>query len=86
MAKMVRTNVVIDEALIGKVMSVFGIETKREAVDFALHAVIGEEQRPITDPWKAVLELEGLWADRSEEELRAIYGDEMPDRGETETG
>ena len=76
---MVRTNVVIDEALLDKVMGLFGLKTKREAVDFALHAVLGEEDRPITDPWKAALELEGTWADRSEQELRDIYGDEFPD-------
>jgi hypothetical protein len=57
-----------------------GMDTKREAVDFALHAVLGDEDRPITDPWKAALELEGIWADRSEEELRAIYGHKIPDK------
>ena len=31
---------------------------------------------------KAALELEGAWADRPEEELRAIYGDEFPDSDE----
>lgn len=79
---MVRTNVVIDQQLLDKVMSTFGLDTKREAVDFALHAVLGEARAPVTDPWKAALELKGTWADRSEAELREIYGDEFPDSDE----
>jgi len=82
MARMVRTNVVIDEDLLDKVMNVFGLDSKRAAVDFALHAVLGEERTPVTDPWKAALELVGSWADRPEGELREIYGDEFPDSDE----
>ncbi len=80
MGRMVRTNIVLDEELVGKVMETFGLKSKRKAIDFALHAVLGEtEGEPITDPWAAALELMGMWADRSEEEIREIYGDEMPD-------
>jgi len=80
MTSMVRTNVVIDEELIDEVMDRFGIGTKREAVDFALHAVLGEEapEEIITDPWKSALELEGIWADMTDEEAREIWGDEVP--------
>ncbi len=77
---MTRTNIVLDDELVGKVMDTFGLKSKRKAIDFALHAVLGEAEEPISDPWAAALELEGMWADRSEAELREIYGDEMPDK------
>ena len=76
---MVRTNVVIDESLVKQVMARFGLETRRSAIDFALHAVLGHEEAPMTDPWKAALELEGMWADMTDEEAREIWGDEVPD-------
>jgi Arc/MetJ family transcription regulator len=76
---MVRTNVVIDESLVKQVMARFGLETRRSAIDFALHAVLGQDEAPITDPWKAALELEGMWADMTDEEAREIWGDEVPD-------
>lgn len=76
---MVRTNVVIDESLVTQVMDRFGLETRRSAIDFALHAVLGHEAAPITDPWKAALELEGMWTDMTDEEAREIWGDEVPD-------
>jgi Arc/MetJ family transcription regulator len=79
MARMVRTNVVLDEDLVERVMRTFGLESRRSAIDFALHAVLGEPEERITDPWKAALELEGLWADMTDEEARAIWGDEVPD-------
>jgi Arc/MetJ family transcription regulator len=76
---MVRTNVVIDESLVTQVMARYGLESRRSAIDFALHAVLGHEEAPITDPWKAALELEGMWADMTDEEAREIWGDEVPD-------
>jgi Arc/MetJ family transcription regulator len=79
MGRMVRTNVVIDEELVERVMDHFGITTRRAAIDFALHAVLGQAEAPITDPWKAALELEGMWADMTDEEAREIWGDEVPD-------
>jgi len=36
---MARTNIDIDEELVGRVMRRHGLHTKREAVDFALRAV-----------------------------------------------
>ena len=77
---MVRTNVVIDERLIRKVMSLYGLETKREAVDFALHAVLEGGGRASPDPWAGALELDGFWADRPKEELKSIYDDDLPER------
>ena len=76
---MVRTNVVIDENLVQEVKRRFGLKSKREAIDFALHAVLNEDDEIITDPWKAALELEGLWADMTDEEASEIWGDEVPD-------
>jgi len=71
--------VVLDEELVGRVMERFDLPSKRAAIDFALHAVLGEGTgEPTTDPWKAALELEGLWADMTDEEARAIWGDEAP--------
>jgi Arc/MetJ family transcription regulator len=40
-----RTNVVIDEDLIHRVMKVYGLRTKREAIDFALRALVGDLDR-----------------------------------------
>ena len=40
-ACMARTNIDIDDALIGEVMKRFDLTTKREAVDFALRRLVG---------------------------------------------
>lgn len=79
MGRMVRTNIVIDDQLVTEVMETYSIESKRAAVDFALHAVLSKEEEPITDPWKAALELEGMWSDMTDDEARDIWGDEVPD-------
>lgn len=42
MGPMGRTNVVVDDELIGRVMDIFGFETKREAIDYALRQLVGE--------------------------------------------
>lgn len=70
MSKMTRTNIVIDEELIRRVMDLFNLPSKREAVDFSLRRTAGVE-----DPWKAAAELEGIWADRKPEEFRDTDGD-----------
>ncbi len=79
MSRMVRTNVVIDEEVLDRVMDRFGLPTKRAAVDFALHAVLGEETESNSDPWRAALELRGMWADMTDDEAREIWGGEVPD-------
>ena len=38
---MARTNVVVDDELIARVMRLYGFRTKREAIDFALRAAAG---------------------------------------------
>lgn len=40
-----RTNVVVDDALIDRVMRLYGLPTKRAAIDFALRAVAGTRTR-----------------------------------------
>ena len=81
MGRMVRTNIVLDEDLVREVMSLYGLESKRSAVDYALRRLLGKEER-FEDPWKAALELEGMWADMTDEEARAIWGEEVPDTDE----
>jgi Arc/MetJ family transcription regulator len=52
-----RTNVVVDDDLIERVMRQYGLRTKRAAIEFALRAVAGRSDR------RAILELEGAgWA------------------------
>ena len=40
-----RTNVVIEDALIERVMKLYNLRTKREAIDFALRSVAGTGDR-----------------------------------------
>jgi len=54
MARLVRTNVVIDEGLIRRVMEIYGLRSKREAIDFALRYAARSDERG-----KKLLELEG---------------------------
>jgi Arc/MetJ family transcription regulator len=45
-----RTNVVIDDELIGKAMQLYGFRTKREAIDYALRRLVGRyEPRDMLD-------------------------------------
>jgi Arc/MetJ family transcription regulator len=37
-----RTNIVIDDQLVARVMEMYGLRTKREAVDYALRRLAGE--------------------------------------------
>ena len=53
MSRMVRTNVVVDEQLVQKVMRLYRLKTKREAINFALRRVAGADDR------RKILELEG---------------------------
>jgi Arc/MetJ family transcription regulator len=39
--EMSRTNIDIDDRLIAKAMQMYGLKTKREAVDFALRELLG---------------------------------------------
>jgi Arc/MetJ family transcription regulator len=50
---MARTNVVVDDKLVARVMKLYGLTTKRAAIDFALRAVAGSRTR------RAMLDLKG---------------------------
>ena len=67
-----RTNVVIDEELVKRVMKLYGLKTKREAVDYALRKVAGWP-----DARRAALELEGIGWDGDLDEMRRSRIDEL---------
>jgi Arc/MetJ family transcription regulator len=67
-----RTNVVVNDRLIAKVMRLYGFRTKREAIDFALRRAAGE-----SDPFEAALRLEGSGWDGDLEEVRAFRQPEL---------
>jgi Arc/MetJ family transcription regulator len=65
-----RTNVVVDDELVEKVMRLYGFHTKRAAIDFALRAVAGESDR------RKLLELRGIgWKGDLNEMRRARFPD-----------
>lgn len=59
-----RTNVVVDDELIERVMRVYGFTTKRAAIDFALRAVVGSKER------REMLDLRGSGWEGDLEEMR----------------
>jgi Arc/MetJ family transcription regulator len=61
----VRTNVVLDDDLIKRVMERYGLSTRRETIDFALRRL-----DPTDDPWAAMLALEGTGWDGDLAEMR----------------
>ncbi|MGH3432572.1 MAG: type II toxin-antitoxin system VapB family antitoxin [Thermocrispum sp.] len=68
---MARTNIDIDDELVGRVMQKFNLKTKREAVNFALHKVAG--------PRLTAADLDavrGIGWDRDLDDLR---GDQAPE-------
>jgi Arc/MetJ family transcription regulator len=56
---MPRTTVVIDEALLRRVMRLYGLRTKQAAIEFALRALVGDRSR------RDMLDLEGAGWDGS---------------------
>ncbi len=62
---MVRTNIVIDQGLLTKVMRLYDLRTKREAVDFALRYAARVEERK-----KKTLALEGTGWDGDLDAMR----------------
>jgi Arc/MetJ family transcription regulator len=72
MGRMVRTNIVLDEDLVREVMELFGLESKRGAVHFALRSVLGRKD-VMEDPGRAMLDLEGMWSNMTDEEARQIW-------------
>ncbi len=65
MQRMIRTNVVIDEDLIERVMRQYGFRTKREAVDYALRRLVSKYEP------KDMLDLEGAGWGGDLEAMRA---------------
>ena len=65
MSRKVRTNIVIDEDLVSKVMDLYGFASKREAVDFALRYLAGKEERR-----EATLALRGIGWEGDLDEMR----------------
>lgn len=61
-----RTNVVVDDGLIERVMRVYGLRTKREAIDFALRRTLAVAD----DPHARALELEGTGWDGDLDAMR----------------
>jgi Arc/MetJ family transcription regulator len=59
-----RTNVVIDERLIRRIMRIYGFRTKREAIDYALRRL----DTPLTQ--KDMLDLEGSGWEGDLDEMR----------------
>lgn len=62
--RMGRTNVVIDDKLLARVMKLYGLRTKRETIDFALRQAAGSY-----DP-KGLLELKGIGWEGDLEQMR----------------
>ena len=63
-----RTNVVLDDKLVARVMRLYGLRTKREAIDFALRSVSGN-----ADPRK-LLDLRGVgWTGNLRQLRRGRY-------------
>jgi len=63
---MARTNIDLDDALVAEVMRRFGVHTKKEAVDLALHRLVG---MPLQREF--VLGLEGIGWEGDLEQLRS---------------
>ncbi len=76
MRRMVRTNVEVDEELVRRVMEMFGLKSKRAAIDYALRRVAGVGDR------RLILELQGSgWIGDLEEMRRdriAGFDDDGP--------
>ena len=61
---MARTNIVIDETLMRRVMRLYRLPTKRAAVDFALRRLVGDGDR------RKILELKGVGWDGDLKKMR----------------
>jgi Arc/MetJ family transcription regulator len=68
---MSRTNIDLDDELVGEVMRRYGLKTKREAVDLALRRLVGPR---LTPAFLAALEGIG-WEGDLEEMRRSVVED-----------
>lgn len=66
-----RTNVVVDDELVERVMRLYGLRTKREAIDFALRTVAGDKQP------RDMLDLHGAGWGGDLEEMRRSEVEEL---------
>ncbi len=64
---MSRTNIDIDDELVAQAMKLYGLRTKKEAVDLALRRLVGGVS---TNPHKGMLELEGIGWEGDLDEMR----------------
>jgi Arc/MetJ family transcription regulator len=62
---MARTNIDIDDELLGRAMELYGLATKREAVNYALERLVGGRYTP-----KDMLDLEGIGWEGDLDEMR----------------
>lgn len=69
---MSRTNIEIDDELIGRVMRIYRLRSKREAVDFSLRKLVGE---PMTR--EEMLAMEGMGWEGDLDEIRPA--EEVPE-------
>ncbi len=67
-----RTNIEIDDQLIERAMSIYRLRSKREAVDFALRRLVGEQMTR-----EEMLAMEGTGWDGDLNEIRSR--DEIPE-------
>ena len=70
---MSRTNIDIDDELVERAMKLYGLRTKREAVDLALRRLVGGISQ---DPHRGMLELRGIGWEGNLDEMRASIADE----------
>ena len=66
-----RTNVVVDDALVERVMRLYDLPTRREAIDYALRKVAG-----LPETYKRILELEGAGWSGDLDEMRTGRSDD----------
>jgi Arc/MetJ family transcription regulator len=64
---MSRTNIDLDDELVARAMKLYGLRTKREAVDLALRRLVGGISK---DPHKGMLELQGIGWEGDLDEMR----------------
>lgn len=69
---MSRTNIEIDDELIGRAMRVYRLSSKREAVDLALRKLVGERMTS-----EEMLAMEGRGWEGDLDEIRAV--EEVPE-------
>lgn len=70
---MSRTNIDIDDEACERVMRMYNLETKRDAINLALRKLAIE---PMTK--EEVLAMQGFWADRPPVDMDALRADRYP--------